>query len=172
MFDNKIKEIDKRNEKIWCSDISEVKYDKGKLFVSGIIDVNTKAVMLELGERQDSKLTVKNLERALNKIGKPRYYHTDRGSVYCSSEMRDYLNRVNIEHSMSAPHRPNENQYIESFWKTMKTEIGNTHNMSKEDLKMAIKYYEYYYNYKRLHSSIGYSYPMEYLKQSRMIACH
>jgi len=172
LFDNKIKALDKSNEKIWSADITEMRYDKGRLFVSGIIDVNTKVVHLTISERPNSELVIQNILKALKEQEKPKYYHTDRGSAYCSREMRELLNTLEIEHSMSAPCRPCENQYIESFWKTIKTEMGKTKNMSKEDLIMAIEYYEYYYNNERLHSSIGYAYPMEYLKQANIQSCH
>lgn len=172
IFDNKIKKLGLpvKTNTIWCADMSEFKYRNGKLQASGIIDITSKVVILETGNSPNAEFAIQNLEKALKKMGKPQYYHTDRGSAYTSAKMKDMLNEMHIEHSMSAPHTPNDNQYIETFWKSMKTEIGNTKNMTEEQLTQVIKYYEYYYNCERLHSSIGYAYPMEYFKNKQL--CH
>lgn len=172
IYDNKIKELglpDKVNT-IWSADISEFTCKDGKIQVSGVIDITGKAVVLETGMSPNASLVDSNLKKALQVLGRPKYYHTDRGSAYVSTRIKETLNKANIIHSMSAPYKPNENQYIETFWKTMKTEIGNTRNFTTEQLIGVIKYYEHYYNYERLHSSIGYAYPMEYSRRQQ--SCH
>ena len=72
-----------------------------------------------------------------------------------------YIIGEKAEHSISRPYKPNDNQYIESFWHTMKTEIGTMKRMTYEEVEKVIEYYVHYYNNIRLHSSIGYIPPME-----------
>ena len=61
---------------------------------------------------------------------------------------------------MSRPGTPGDNQPIESFWKTLKTEIADIRNLGYEEAKQEILSYIYlYYNSERLHSGIGYRTP-------------
>lgn len=80
----------------------------------------------------------------------------DRGSPFVSKRFYKLLKTKNIVHSMSRPHHPSDNCYIETFWKSMKTETIVTKNSTVESYIKMIRYYEYYYNHKRPHSSLGY----------------
>jgi len=139
-------------------DSSQFKYNHGKLFVSGIIDVYDKTVIIKSGHRESKELIPETLEAKL-RSGKPQKLHTDRGTANLSLSVKELLDTNGIQQSMSAPHKPNENQYIETFWKSAKTEIGDTKNLSLEQLKMVLDYYIHYYNTERIHSSIGYLTP-------------
>ena len=56
-----------------------------------------------------------------------------------------------------------DNAPMESFFKTLKTEIGDIRNRPEEELTVQlVDYIENYYNPIRLHSSIGYQSPIEY----------
>ncbi|MBQ7109382.1 MAG: integrase core domain-containing protein, partial [Clostridia bacterium] len=62
--------------------------------------------------------------------------------------------------SMSRPGTPSDNQPIESFWKTLKTEITDIRHLGYEEAKQEILSYIYlYYNSERLHLGIGYKTP-------------
>jgi len=67
---------------------------------------------------------------------------------------------------MSRPGVPQDNQPIESFWKTMKREMPSIRHMKFEQAKATIvEYIELYYNSERLHSSINYRIPNEAYQQ-------
>ena len=52
---------------------------------------------------------------------------------------------------MSRPGTPSDNQPIESFWKTLKTEIADIRHLGYEEAKQEILRYIYlYYNSERL----------------------
>ena len=65
--------------------------------------------------------------------------------------------------SMSRPGTPQDNQVIESFWKTMRREMPDIRQMNFDEAKITmVKFIELYYNSERLHSSIGYKSPNEF----------
>ena len=48
---------------------------------------------------------------------------------------------------MSRPHRPADNIFIETFWQTMKMEMGKISAFTKNQVDMMFDYYFYYYNH-------------------------
>ena len=64
-----------------------------------------------------------------------------------------------------------DNIFIETFFKSMKTEIGSVKHYTVEQYKMIVEYWINYYNTERPHISIGYLTPHEcfYGKES---LCH
>lgn len=69
---------------------------------------------------------------------------------------------------MSRPYKPVDNVYIETFFKTMKIEIGYVKKFTIEEYKMVVEYWMNYYNTERIHSSIGYITPFEYMYDRKM----
>ena len=144
---------------VWQMDYTEIKYCGGKLYVNGIIDIYDKVVVISCSDKATKEMSRQCTLKALEKYGKPGILHTDRGSIYTSNLMKELLEELDIKRSMSAPGSPNENQYIETFWKTLKTEIGRTREYTKQELEMVLSYYVDYYNTTRMHSSIEYLTP-------------
>jgi len=92
----------------------------------------------------------------------------DRGSQFTSKAFHDYVEEKHITHSMSRPHAPMiDNRYIETFWKSIKTEIGKAEGYTVEQYEMLVKYYIYYYSTKRSHNSPNYFTPFEYLNAQK-----
>ena len=141
------------------TDFTEFKCSDGKLFVSGIIDAFDRRVVIKCAERATKELVIDTL-KLLKKP--PKILHSDRGPQYTSTLLRDYCIKENIKRSMSAPYCSCQNALIESFWKTLKIEVGETKHRSKKELKMVLKYQINYYNNERMHSSIGYHTPVEF----------
>ena len=147
-------------------DASQFKCSEGKLFVNGIIDIYDKTVVARYGKTESKELISETIKEKL-KVGKPKTLHMDRGSSNVSFKVKELMEANKINRSMSAPHSPYENQYIETFWKTAKTEIGNTEKLSRTELQMVLDYYINYYNTHRIHSSIGYLTPEQMRCASR-----
>lgn len=61
---------------------------------------------------------------------------------------------------MSRPHTPIDNRFIETFWKSMKIEMGKTDLLTEHTYRMVVDYYIYYYNNLRPHSSLNYRVPL------------
>ena len=158
---NLLKEADE-NKKVYSADFSYVTYKGGKAIVGGLIDIKTKVLVgFSISKTHYAKDIKKSIEKAFKEYGVPDIVHTDGGSEYIGEEVHKYIIGEKAEHSISRPYKPNDNQYIESFWHTMKTEIGTMKRMTYEEVEKVIEYYVHYYNNIRLHSSIGYIPPME-----------
>ena len=85
---------------------------------------------------------------------------TDRGIQFTNKRFADMMESLSITHSMSRPHTPIDNRFIETFWKSMKVELGKTNLLTKESYRMVIDYYIYYYNNLRPHSALDYRVPL------------
>lgn len=149
---------------LWCSDITEVKVKGGKLYVCGVIDVATRRIV---GWAIDRRMTQEVVQRAIElaAIRNPErpdgaIFHSDRGSQYTAKRTKEQVESLGFRKSMSRPGTPSDNQPIESFWHTLKRELGEMDKESYEEARARIAaYIETYYNPIRLHSGIGYSAP-------------
>jgi len=87
-------------------------------------------------------------------------FHSDRGSQYASAEFRAILEANDIQQSMSGKGECWDNAVVESFFGTMKSELGDPIWENRVAARDAIfDYIETWYNRKRLHSTIGYVSP-------------
>ena len=75
------------------------------------------------------------------------------------------LNENGITGSMRAPGCPYDNSYVESFFASLKKElIYRKKYATMKEVKIDVfRYIELFYNRKRLHSSLGYMSPVDYL---------
>ena len=100
--------------------------------------------------------------------------HTDRGSQYTSRRYENEVREIGAVSSMSRAGNPYDNALMESFYKTLKTELLiNGSFETEEEAKNAIfEYIEIYYNRQRLHSSLGYLSPVEYEKKFHILTLY
>ncbi len=90
-------------------------------------------------------------------------FHSDRGSQYASDDFRELLDEYGIRASMSRTAECSDNAVVESFFGTMKTELGDPIWESRAAARAAVfDYIEIWYNRKRRHSTLGYVSPEEY----------
>ena len=156
----KLGEEEKRLE-IWSMDFTEKKVNGETIYTCGIQSVSRKILIARItGEKNNAATAVKTLEQGIQRYGKPYMVMTDRGSPFTSKSFKELVEGYGILHSMSRPHTPADNIYIETFWKTMKTEIGNVDDLTEQEYYLIMDYYEYYYNFLRPHSSLGYCPPV------------
>lgn len=150
-----------RPAKAWSMDFTEQKVEGKTIYTCGIISITDKILVGRITGKRNSKETAcEALRQAIERYGVPEMLLTDRGSPFISKAFHDLLEGEHITHSMSRPHTPRDNRYIETFWRMMKTEIGSVKRMSRAEYMMVLNYYEYYYNYKRPHSALGYRPPL------------
>ena len=90
-------------------------------------------------------------------------FHSDRGSQYASAEFNNFLALHGIITSMSRKGECWDNAVVESFFGSMKTELGDPIFESRSSARAAIfEYIEVWYNRKRLHSTLDYVSPEQY----------
>lgn len=149
---------------LWCSDITELRYAKGKLYLCGIIDVATRRLVgWSIDRHQRQELVQACIRMAVGKNPlRPAgaVFHSDRGSQYTAKQTKELVERSGFRKSMSRPGTPSDNQPIESFWHTLEVEMPDIRHLSFRDASRTIvSYIELYYNPERIHSGIHYMAP-------------
>ena len=152
---------------IWASDLSYVSTAEGWLYLCVILDLFSRRVIgWAMGSRMGTELMIQALIMACTHRDPPAgvIFHSDRGSQYCSDAFRGYLGWYQMRQSMSRVGDPWDNAPVESFFKTLKSELcGDRAFESRAEARTEIfEYLEVFYNRKRLHSTLGYQTPEEY----------
>jgi len=149
--------------KVWSTDITYIKLEKGFVYLAAIIDWHSKKILSwKLSNSMDVKLTTDVLKEALMLYPKPEIFNSDQGSQYTAKEHVELLKKHDIKISMDGKGRSIDNICIERFWRTIKyEEIYLNDYKSMSELRYSIKSYIEKYNSKRLHSTIGNKTPNE-----------
>jgi putative transposase len=87
--------------------------------------------------------------------------HTDRGGQYHAKAYRNVLKRLEIRQSTSRTGSCLDGAAAESFFATIKTEIGVERWPDRAMARRDIESWITLYNGRRLHSSLGYQTPIE-----------
>jgi len=153
--------------RIWVSDITQVRTQEGWLFVSVILDLYSRRVVgWSTAAQQGQELAIEALQNAL-RARRPApglVLHSDRGGPYLSTDYQDLLDRHGVVCSMSRPGNCLDNAVAESFFHTLKTEwLYHYRFRTRAQARLFIfDYIEGFYNPTRLHSTLGYCSPMQY----------
>jgi len=146
------------------TDITEIKANNGKLYVSAVFDCfDSSVVGLAMDTNMKAPLCVQTLENAVK--AEPSLcgaiIHSDRGSQYTSQAYRDAICKYDIRQSMNrVGGRCHDNARCESMWARMKSELlygrYETEKMTTEELKTVIwRYFISYWNNRRICSANG-----------------
>jgi len=154
-----------RTDKLWCADITYIRILTAFVYLAAIIDAfSRKIVGYGIGRTLAVELTLEALKRAIEGRNTDDLIPSDRGIQYASYDYVALLESNDIKISMSAKGNPYENAFIESFFKTLKSEeVYLWEYETYGDVVERIPYFiEDVYNRKRLHSSLGYMPPEEF----------
>jgi transposase InsO family protein len=149
----------------WGADLTYIKVARQWRYLAVVIDLHSRRVIgWSLGPQKSTELTIKALQYAV-RLRAPQpglIFHTDRGSEYAAHVMQHELARHGIRASMNRPGRCTDNAHVESFFHSLKGEALQGCTFSTEDeLRRKLKHYiDYFYNYQRLHSGLGYRSPV------------
>ena len=150
---------------VWVADITYIRIRSSFVYLAAIL-YSRRIVGWAISKRIDSALCVAALRMALDsrRPGPDCIHHSDRGSQYASADYVDLLGEHGVQISMSAKGNPYDNAFIESFYKTLKYEEVHLWNYETYDdvIERLPFFIEEVYNFKRLHSSIGYVPPNEF----------
>ena len=147
-------------------DITYVPTWQGWLYLATVIDCHTKAVIgWAMGDNYQTPLISAAIDMAVrnHKIQPGAIFHSDRGSNYTSSEFAATLAGHNMRQSVGRTGICYDNAMAESFFAALKNERVHrtqypTRKHARKDL---VRYIEFRYNSKRLHSGLGYRTPQE-----------
>ena len=94
-------------------------------------------------------------------------HHSDRGAPYTSEDYQNALLGRGITCSMSRKGNCIDNAAMESWFSTLKSELGERFESFAEAKEELFDYIEVFYNQKRRHSSLDYMSPAEYERKTR-----
>ncbi len=152
---------------VWATDFTYIKLLREFIYVSAVIDVYTRKIIgWSISRDSSHKFCLDALAVAVKAHGPTEgiIHHSDRGVQYCCELYNDYLVANKFKISMSQPATPEENAYIESFFKTMKREEVHVKNYKTLDdvIKNLPMFIDEIYNEERLHSALNYMPPSEF----------
>ena len=153
----------------WVGDPTEMLTTSGgKFYLAAIVDLYSRyCVGWAVSAVNDRHLTMRALEVAIRRRCPEAglLHHSDQGSTYASEDYRDLLDLHGITCSMSRRGNCLDNAAMESWFSTVKFELGETFesiHLAKEQL---FDYIEVFYNQQRRHSSIEYMSPARFERQ-------
>lgn len=152
---------------VWRTDFTFLKYRWIVFYLATVIDDYTKEIVwYSIGLRHTKEFTLLALKDAIRKTLKiPHIFHSDQWSEYRSFLMLNFLSENNILVSMSKKWSPWENWWQESYYWKFKLEMWYLNRFeSFEEAIEAIHHQIYYYNNKRIHTSLKMN-PAEFRKQ-------
>lgn len=157
-------------EQVWVCDVTYVRLGNGFVYLAVIMDVFTRAIRgWNLSRNLDTDLTLGALQHALS-LCIPEIHHSDQGVQYAAHEYVALLQQYEVQVSMAAQGKPEENGYAERLMRTIKEEeVDLSEYIDFADVYRQIgRFLEDVYNTKRIHSALGYLTPVEFEAAWRM----
>jgi transposase InsO family protein len=153
-----------RPDEVWVADITYVRLARDFVYLAVLMDVFTRCVRgWHLSRSLDRDLTLTALRQALTERV-PQLHHSDQGVQYACGDYTDLLTENEVQISMAAVGKPEDNGYAERLMRTIKEE--------EVDLSEYADFHEAYwsigrfldevYTRKRIHSALGYLTPAEF----------
>jgi len=150
----------------WVADITYIAVPGGFAYLATVLDVFLRKIMgWAMSRRADAKLTAAALKAALDgRKPEPGWiHHGDRDSRYLNKDYIPLVLGTDGRISCSDKANPQDNAFMESFFKTLKTEeVWLEDYESIEHADESVSGFIGYYNSKRMHSALGYLSPEEF----------
>jgi len=158
----------------WAGDITYIRTTAGWRYLAVWIDLYSRRVVgWAMGVTMGATLVLEAFNRALGhrQIESDHLLvHTDQGSQYRAAAYRQLLENHKISCSMSAKGCCWDNAVVESFFSTLKHELGlddaaEILNSPQQLIRQMAFWIDGYYNRERRHSTIGHLSPIDYEQQ-------
>lgn len=143
----------------WVGDTSEFLVgESGKLYLAVMLDLFSRFVVgWAVSAVNDRHVTLKALGMAIKRRC-PEFgllHHSDQGSTYASEDYQAVLETFGVTCSMSRRGDCYDNAVMESFFSTVKAELGEHFESYGLAKKQLFDYLEVFYNQRRRHSTLG-----------------
>lgn len=156
----------------WVGDTTEfVIGSSGKLYLAAVLDLFSRFIVgWAVSAVNDRHLTIKALGMALKRRGPEAglLHHSDQGCTYASEDYQTFLAARGIVCSMSRRGNCYDNAVMESFFSTVKSELGERFDSHGEAKVELFDYIEVFYNQRRRHSTLGQISPAAYERRSQV----
>ena len=154
------------------SDITYIPTKEGWLYLAVVIDLFSRAILgWSVAENLHATLVTDALQRAIDggQVAPGALFHSDRGCQYTAAQTRSCLARHGLRQSMSAQGYCYDNAFAASCFASLKSEVldaGRPFDSKATAARALFDYLVCFYNRKRLHSSLGYFSPQNFLDLS------
>ena len=141
---------------IWASDFTYSWFQGAWYYLATVLDVYSREIVgWQLGKRSKAQLIHLAYCDALSRHPPPGIFHADQGSQYTARSTKQLVEMTGGVMSYSEAGSPWQNGYQESFYGHFKLELGDVDRFEHEgELFEAIAKQLYYYNHKRIHTSL------------------
>jgi len=149
-----------RVNQVWSTDITYIRMRQGFLYLVAVMDWFSRFVLSwSLSLSMELGFCVEALKRAL-RWGRPEIFNSDQGSQFTSEQFTGELAARQIAISMDGRGRALDNIFIERLWRSLKYEEVYLRDYELvPEARAGIQRYFQFYNYQRLHQSLGYRTP-------------
>ncbi len=160
-----------RLDHTWVGDVTFVPTDEGWLYLATVVDLGSRRLIgYAMSDVADTDHIIDAVAmgvaaRGRATMGGDTIFHSDRGSTYTSARYRQTCIDLGLRQSAGRTGSCLDNAVAESFFATLKQELGRRHFATRADARRAIFVWINYYNQTRLHSACGYRPPVEYEQQ-------
>jgi putative transposase len=158
--------------KAWAMDITYIPMRNGFMYLCAIIDLYTRLVLSWNISNTMAAIWCREVaEEAISIYGAPEIFNTDQASQFTCETFTGLLNENHIKISMDSVGRAVDNIFIERLWRTVKYEHIYLH-VAEDGMMLyeGLKKYFLFYNHERIHQSLGYKTPTEFLKMDMSAA--
>ena len=162
-----------RPNQIWAADITAIPTTDGWVYLAVLLDLYSRRVVgWAAASTLTTALVLTAWRRALaRRRCAPRIHHSDRGGQYTSDAYQRALARYGVQCSMSRRGNCYDNAVVESFFRTLKLDLGDRLRGSRDDAVQRLgSYIEGFYNTRRLHSTLGYRSPAQFERDHGRVA--
>jgi len=149
---------------VWVGDITYLWTPEGWLYLAVLLDLFSRRVVgWAVSSRLGQELAIAALERALFERGghEGLLHHSDRGCQYTSTDYQQKLKDNGLSVSMSRKGDCWDNAVAESFFATLKVELGDSFSSRQAAHDALFDYIEVFYNRQRRHTTNGGISPVE-----------
>lgn len=147
--------------RVWVSDITQVRCHEGWLYIAVILDLATRKVVgTAQGPVNSAQLVVEALQHAWKTQqpdGTQLLFHSDQGSQYHSEQTLGWLSKRNVTISMSRRGNCWDNACAESFFALLKKEWTRRLGLlARKEMAAEVSFYiNNYYHKVRQHTALG-----------------